>query len=177
VKTLLTRFALASGLGLVGATTADAQYPVPTGPSAPYQTPAGSFAPYQTPGNYPRGSMTPAPPPLSPYLNLFRGANPAVNFYYGVRPWQQYGTTGQWNAGPVPGPRAVQPAFLPPTPPGGLREAVPAGFDYATAPKETTLSPAGHPVQFANTGGYFPGLAAPKPGGSTRPATTPAKKP
>src|SRR4051794_10372405 len=28
--------------------------------------------------------------PLSPYLNLFRGSNPATNYYYGVRP----GTVG-----------------------------------------------------------------------------------
>ena len=61
--------------------------------------------------------------------------------------------------------------------PGGLREPVPAGFEYSTAPKETTLSPAGHPVQFANTANYFPGLAAPRPGGFTKPPTTPTKKP
>jgi len=54
---------------------------------------------------------------------------------------------------------------------------VPAGFEYSTAPKETTLSPAGHPVQFANTANYFPGLAAPRPGGFTKPPTTPTKKP
>ena len=186
MKTSLTRYVLAAGFAAIGTSAAVAQYPVPTGQSTPYQMPAGQYAPYQTaggpfvpyqtPGNYPRGSMNPMPQPLSPYLNLFRGANLAVNFYYGVRPWQQYGNNGPWAALPAPGPRPVQPVLLPPTPPGG-RETVPAGFEYASAPKETTLSPAGHPVQFANTAGYFPGLAAPKAGGFTKTPATPAKKP
>ena len=34
-------------------------------------------------------------PPVSPYLNLFRGGNPALNYYDLVRPQQEFATTLQ----------------------------------------------------------------------------------
>ena len=44
--------------------------------------------------------------PLSPYLNLTRGGNPAVNYYYGVRPGQI--ANGQFPGGALLGTAAGQ---------------------------------------------------------------------
>ena len=43
-----------------------------------------------TPGNYLPNYYNRQSQPLSPYLNMLRGGNPGVNYFYGVRP----GTTG-----------------------------------------------------------------------------------
>jgi hypothetical protein len=43
----------------------------------------GQYTPYYRPGG--GGTYNP-PPPISPYLNMLRGNNPAVNYYLGVRP-------------------------------------------------------------------------------------------
>jgi hypothetical protein len=156
------------GIGLVlawaGASAASAQFLSVGGP----------FVPYQTPANYPTAMYNRANQPLSPYLNLFRGGIPAVDYYYGVRPGLQTGGYPRQQY-PPNGPRPVLPAFLPATPPGGSRDIVPPGFEYASAPKETTLSPAGHAVTFTNPGGFSPGQASPRKG-FTQP-TTPTKKP
>src|SRR5215207_4743706 len=51
--------------------------------------------------------------PLSPYLNLLRGGNPAVNYSYGVRP----GTVGRGGSGggaPMTAPGAQRSPFFPP---------------------------------------------------------------
>ena len=90
--------------------------------------------------------------PLSPYLNLLRGGNPGVNYYYGVRP----GTVGGARVGVGGAPymadgrrtgrrssrswRPPRTRSLPPEP--GRADVLP---------------PAGHPVVFSNTMGYFPG--------------------
>ncbi len=165
-------WAIRAGFAVVvlalGATSATAQYPPPTG---------SPFVPYQTSGNYqPDNMYNRSIQPLSPYLNLLRGGNPAVNYYYGVRP-------GLPSGGYIPpsaqnsGLRPIRPGFLPTSPPGTAREAIPPGFEYASSPKETTLNPAGHPVQYANTGGYSPGLnAPPRPGGFTKPQQAPTVK-
>lgn len=144
--------------------------------AAPAQTPpaGGPFLPYQTPAFYPNNIYNRSVQPLSPYLNLFRGSNPAVNYFYGVRPGLPSGGYAPVNSIQNIPTRSVLPSLLPATPPGGIRE--PGGFEYASTPKETTLSPAGHPVQFATSGGYSPALAAPRPGGFTRPQT-PTRKP
>jgi len=90
--------------------------------------------------------------PLSPYLNLFRGNNPAVNYYYGVRP----GTpAGGW-LGPTGGPAAMLPrlTFFP-------------NAEVLTPPEETEngqrggIPPTGHMAGFNNTMGYLGGLPGP----------------
>lgn len=91
--------------------------------------------------------------PLSPYLNMFRGSgNPAANYYFGTRP----GTVGGGGGG---GGGAPNIAF------GGNRglffpqlASGPDPFDLPEADpaSHTALPPAGHPVYFNNTMGYFP---------------------
>jgi hypothetical protein len=71
-------------------------------------------------------------PPLSPYLNLLRGGNPAINYYGLVRPEQQFTQSIQQlqmqaTAGPVAAPlEGVQ-----------------------------TLPYTGHPVRFVNYSHYY----------------------
>ena len=92
--------------------------------------------------------------PLNPYLNLFRNSNPAVNFYYGVRPGLPSGgatpnsTTpnGNFNAF---GPRQT---FVPQTDSLGQLEDPAFGFNQAQVP------PTGHPITFNNSLGYYPGF-------------------
>lgn len=87
--------------------------------------------------------------PLSPYLNMLRGGNAGVNYYYGVRP----GTVGggaMFGAGGM-ATGGARPPFFP--------------FQYTQddalllpEPEQGyTLPPAGHPTTFNNTLGYFPG--------------------
>ena len=96
------------------------------------QAPVGN-----TPGANSRGT-----PPLSPYLNLLRGGNPAVNYYNGV---QQGGAQspflGALNQGI--GPRQ---SFFPTVDP--LAE-------FIDEPRGKGLPPTGHPVGFNNTLNYF----------------------
>ncbi len=66
------RFLLVVGVSVASAAGAAAQIN-----GSPY---GGGNAPY-APNYYNRNSQ-----PLSPYLNLLRGGNPAVNYFYGVRP-------------------------------------------------------------------------------------------
>src|SRR5205823_8814611 len=71
-------------------------------------------------------------PPLSPYLNLLRGGNPAINYYGLVRPEQQFTRSieqlqMQGTAGPVVAPLE------------GLQ----------------TLPYTGHPVRFVNYSHYY----------------------
>jgi hypothetical protein len=131
----------------------------PTMPGAP---PGPGYAvpgyPTLNPANVMPNIYNPRTQPLSPYLNLLRGGNPGVNYYYGVRP----GTVG--------GGAAFGAASA--VAPGGMRAAFP--FQYSpedlTLPEPGegyTLPPAGHPVVFMNTLGYFPGPTAgrgPQPG-------------
>jgi hypothetical protein len=94
---------------------ADAQY-------TPYYRPqSGGYAP---------------PPPISPYLNLLRGNNTAVNYYLGVKSEIR--------------DRSMQQQIL--------------GLERATAPVEvpaeepfTKLPSTGHPAVFMNYGGYYGG--------------------
>jgi hypothetical protein len=100
-----------------------------------------------------------------------------VNYYYGVRPALQNSGYGLSAGTAYPSLFPIRPVYLPPTPPGGGREAIQPEFEFSSTPKKTTLSPAGHAVQFANTGGSFPGLAAPRPGGFTKPQKPQIKVP
>jgi hypothetical protein len=126
---------------LIGILAAGILAMLPKGAQAQGTAPAnpGGYAPNM----YNRGTQ-----PLSPYLNLLRGGNPGVNYYYGVRP----GTTGGGGFGG-----------------GGI---APGGFGRTSFPIQYTqddalllpepgegyiLPPAGHPTVFNNTLGYYPG--------------------
>jgi hypothetical protein len=138
---------------------------------------------YPVPGplNYlpyypPQVSSTSVRPPLSPYLNLLNGNNPALNYYYGVRPLTQ--------TAPVP---LAQPMTAPSMPSSGF-------FQPSVAPRETTRYPdpddtkrftlpsPGSPVVYGNSfgnsragisgRGYFAPVASKTTSGSTPGATT-----
>ncbi len=133
----MTRYLIAATTALALAGAASAQYPQPN-----YQQPYNQ-SPYM-PNIY-----NPQNQPLSPYLNLLRGGNPGVNYYYGVRP----GTTGGFAGG----------LGAPFTAPGGNRQLffpqLASAPDPLVSPELSPgagLPPAGHPVVFNNTGGYFP---------------------
>ena len=88
--------------------------------------------------------------PLSPYLNLLRGGNNAVNYYYGVRPGSQPGSTGMFNQGNVGQRQTFFPYF------DNLSE-------LADEPRDVNrVAPTGHPAGFFNTLGYFPTAMAPR---------------
>jgi hypothetical protein len=82
--------------------------------------------------------------PLSPYLNMLRGGNAAVNYYYGVRPGTQPAAfTGMFNQ-TAAGPRQT---FFP---------VVDTLADFADDPQAAMrVAPTGHPVGFNNTLNYF----------------------
>lgn len=151
------------GFGLVwvlaGAGVANAQpgYGFPQGaygyPQGGYGFPGGGYgATGLNPANIMPNIYNPRTQPLSPYLNLSRGGLPAANYYYGVRPGT-IGGAGSLGGAPILAQGGQRAPFLPqygtgdstlpgPIPPGGT----------------ATLPPAGHPVAFGNTMGYFPGM-------------------
>jgi hypothetical protein len=113
--------------------------------NAQYPFPPGSVMP---------NIYNPQNQPLSPYLNLLRGGNTGVNYYYGVRPGT-VGGTGQSIGAPFTAGGGNRQLFFPQL----------AGAPDPTQPREVgigdVLPPAGHQVQFNNTMGYFP-----SPGGA-----------
>jgi hypothetical protein len=141
-------------LGL--AASAAAQQPgEPAGPG--YAVPGFSTV---SPQNVMPNIYNPRTQPLSPYLNLLRGGNPGVNYYYGVRPGTTGGAATFGAAGLAPG--------------GSRPTSFPIQFtadDALVMPEPGEgyiLPPAGHPTAFNNTMGYFPGPSAggqrPRPG-------------
>lgn len=88
--------------------------------------------------------------PLSPYLNMLRGGDPAANYFIGVLPEFQRRQDRNTMYPAIQG-LANQ---LPPRP-GGFERDV-----------DTPLGSTGHPVAFGYTGGYFGG-----PAGMTRPTS------
>ena len=82
--------------------------------------------------------------PLSPYLNLLRGGNNAVNYFYGVRPGTQPNAfTGMFGGGGA-----------------GQRQTFFPGADVLAdlleEPRDATrVNPTGHPAGFNNTLNYF----------------------
>jgi len=118
----------------------------------------GGFGPFGgyggSGGNFMPNIYNPQTQPLSPYLNMFRGnANPAANYYFGTRPGTVAG--GGWGGGGAPniamgGNRGL---FFPQLASGPDPLELPEA-DPASA---TALPPAGHPVFYGNTMGYFPG--------------------
>jgi hypothetical protein len=75
-------------------------------------------------------------PPLSPYLNLLRGGNPAINYYGLVRPQQDFNAFLQAQQGLY-----AQPVVAAPTP--NLQDLI-----------------TGHPAQFMNFSHYYNGRVA-----------------
>jgi len=155
-------------LGLAAA--AAAQFP-----NNPYTQPGGGAGVPQNPGNFMPNIYNPQTQPLSPYLNMLRGSNPAANYYYGVRPGTVGGAGNAGTAGAANfaggGNRG---AFFPQLATGPDPFNLP---DPETGAGANVLPPAGHPVVFGNTLGYFPGSAGRgmRPGlggvGNNRPAT------
>lgn len=112
---------------LLIASSADAQITGSTNPSG------------YAPNMYNRSAQ-----PLSPYLNLLRGGNTAVNYFYGVRPGTQpsafTGMFGQSGAGP-------RMSFFP-----GADTLADFSDDARDASK---VAPTGHSTTFNNTLNYF----------------------
>lgn len=141
------------GLGLLAcfAATASAQFQPQPGAGYPNQYgPLEPFGPFVNPNNVMPNIYNPQYQPLSPYLYTVRGSNPAVDYYFGTRP----GTVGM-------GPRAFGGA--PFMAMGGNRLAffpqlanAPEPFQTGITSQGSVLPPAGHPVVFNNTLGYYP---------------------
>jgi hypothetical protein len=95
-------------------------------------------------GGYAPNMYNRAGQPLSPYLNLLRGGNNAVNYFYGVRPGTQPNAfTGMFGTGG-----------------GGQRMTFFPGADVMADlledPRDATrVNPTGHPAGFNNTLNYF----------------------
>ena len=151
----MTRFCLIAAVGtaLISSSVASAQYQYP---GQPYPT-----APSYPPGGVMPNIYNPANQPLSPYLNLLRGGNQGVNYYYGVRP----GTTGGFGQGigaPFTAAGGPRMPFFP------QLAAAPDPLQPPEAGPGAVLPPAGHPVVFNNTLGYFPSpygnRGGPRPG-------------
>ena len=123
-----------------------------------YNFNAGAYGPYSNTGPYAPNQFNRSSQPLSPYLNQSRG-NPAVNYYFRTRP----GTVGGGAGSNGPMGMAMggnRPPFFPQS----------LDADPLAEPDQPgrVLPPAGHPVVFQNTLGYFPS----QPGmGRTRPGT------
>lgn len=109
--------------------------------------------------------------PLSPYLNMLRGGNPAVNYFYGVRP-------GLPNAGqplgmpqfPVVGTSQLRSGFMP-----SAATVSQETIELPAAGQPVTLAPSSHPVVFGNrfgtaSGGY-PGTMGGIGGGASKPGS------
>ena len=110
-------------------------------------TPTGARAQITSPANpsgYAPNMYNRSGQPLSPYLNLLRGGNNAVNYFYGVRPGTQPGAYtgmfGQTSAGP-------RMTFFP---------GADTFADFAEDPRDPSkVAPTGHAASFNNTLNYF----------------------
>jgi hypothetical protein len=144
-RAILTLSAMAVTAGV-----AAAQPQYPTQPFPGYQYGQPNYGPTVNPNNFMPNIYNPQSQPLSPYLNLLRGSNPATNYYYNVRP----GTVGMGGHGYSGAPFM---AF------GGNRMQFFPQLASAPDPLNTELSgagdvlpPAGHTIVFNNTNGFFP---------------------
>ena len=82
--------------------------------------------------------------PLSPYLNLLRGGNPAVNYFYGVRPGLMQGAFGSPLAGNMS--QLGRQTFFP---------QVDNLYDLENVGPSDGIRPTGHPIGFNNTLNYY----------------------
>ena len=141
-------------LGLLACTVNAANAQLPQQPGAggmPGQAgPFDQFGPFSNPNNFMPNIYNPQYQPLSPYLFGVRGSNPAVDYYFGTRP----GTIGMGNRGGGGAPFMAM---------GGNRMMFFPQFAYGPDPFQpggtsqgSVLPPAGHPVVFNNTMGYYP---------------------
>jgi hypothetical protein len=140
-------------LGIAGAAGAQTQPPAATGWAFPQSSfpgyPAANPA-YLNPANVMPNIFNPQVQPLSPYLNLFRGGNPGVNYYYGVRPGT-VGGAGSFGSAAAVSQGGARRQFVPQLiAPGGEPVELPEPGEGYVVP------PAGHPVVYNNTLGYFP---------------------
>ena len=130
------------------------QYPALQNPTQPFPGLGPTFGSYGPSGNpYVMPNIfNPQAQPLSPYLNLLRGGNTATNYYYGVRP----GTIGLsprgFGGAPFVAPGGNRMLFFPQL----AAAPEPLGAGGPGTEPETVLPPAGHPVVFGNTLGFFP---------------------
>jgi hypothetical protein len=175
------RIAFIGALAVLGLASAARAQPGTVGPPTRYPPSPFAGLPTINPANVMPNIYNPRTQPLSPYLNLFGNNNPGVNYYYGVRPGT-IGGAGSFHGAPsVTASGASRPAFFP------QLGSAPDPFDSPLAGTGAPLSgegngfvlpPAGHPVVFGNTLGFFPGPADGgqnvRPGlsgiGNTRPA-------
>jgi hypothetical protein len=133
-------YLLALGIGLLFVGEASAQLTGPNNPSG------------YAPNYYNRNNQ-----PLSPYLNLLRGSNTAVNYFYGARPGlPSGGYTGMFQN------QQTRQTFFP---------VVDTLSDLLVEPQDAgKVSPSGHPVGFGNTMGYFGGASPMNRGNTQQPA-------
>jgi hypothetical protein len=137
------------------------------GASAAVAQPSPGIPQYPDPFSFgPTNPYNRASQPLSPYLNLLRGGNPGVNYFYGVRP----GTTGGGGFGggaPMMAQGAQRAPFFPPQ----AQAQDPAQVELPGLMPEYKIPSPAHPVVFNNTLGYFPGPGGGRAAGAARPAT------
>lgn len=114
------------------------------------------------PGNYLPNYYYRPTQPLSPYLNLLRGGNPGVNYFYGVRPGTQGGVPvgGGFGLSGM-GSGFGRPNMLPTT---MTPSSTPIPVNAAGVPIPM-LAPTGHPVSFGpGPGRVPPGTGMNRPG-------------
>ncbi len=121
--------------------------------AAQYQN---GFAPNPRPLNYLPNYYNRNNQPLSPYLNLFGGNNPSVNYYFGTRPGTPAGGVNAFGQAPPYQPfvGVLNGGFLPQSnlPNDG------SGATYEPGGQPILLRSAAHPVvygnQFGNHGSF-----------------------
>jgi hypothetical protein len=155
------------------ATAANAQFPAPQTPIVPQtqQGPFDQYVPNINPNTVMPNIYNPQYQPLSPYLYTVRGANPAVDYYFGTRP----GTLGLGARGGPNVPFVAQGVARAPFFPQLVNTPEPFQTDLTTSPG-SVLPPAGHPVVFNNTIGFFPGPYGLSGGGRPGVAGIPGQK-
>jgi hypothetical protein len=156
----MTRYSLIVAVVFGTAGAASAQFGQPGGGYGGYGLGGPGYGGYS--GGYSNvqpNIYNPQNQPLSPYLNLLRGGNAATNYYYGVRP----GTMGGFGQGGIGAPFTAM---------GGNRQPFFPQLANAPDPDQPrevgigdVLPPAGHPVMFNNTMGYFPSPFGQRGGG------------
>ncbi len=110
------------------------------------------------PSGYAPNYYNRATQPLSPYLNLLRGSNTAVNYFYGARP----GLPSGGYTGMFQNPQQPRQTFFP---------VVDTLSDLLDDPQNAgKIPPSGHPVGFGNTMGYFGGASPMNRGNTQQPA-------
>jgi len=105
-------------------------------------------------------------PPLSPYLNLLRGGDPAINYFYAVRPALMNGVSPLGSlSGGGRGPSQLRNGFLPAAGnPTQEPVAMPAGG--AEVP---SFPSSGYPVSYGGLTRYGGGMSRPGAFGNTPP--------